>query len=273
MMGVSRGHSLEGTKMFYRIASGLILLLASALALPAQDTAALAKGKQLFSGMCSRCHGLTGGGGEGPNLNRPVLTFASDDQELLAIIRDGIPNTGMPRIRRMTDTELNSLVLYVRSLGRTTSAAATGSPEHGKSLYAKLGCSSCHTIAGEGGGFGPELTNIGTFRPPDYLRQAILDPGATLPRGVRTIPGRGFLEFLPVRVVTHDGQEVRGIRVNEDSFSIQVKDLNNQLHSFRKSELQTLDKQMGTSLMPNYTGKVAGAELDDLVAYLWSQGR
>ena len=53
-----------------------------------------------------------------------------------------------------------------------------------------------------------------------------------------------------------------------DSFSIQVKDLNNQLHSFRKSEIQTLDKQMGASLMPNYTGKVSGAELDDLVAYL-----
>ena len=157
------------------------LLIASALSLAAQQTATLAKGKQLFAGMCSRCHGLTGGGGEGPNLNRPVLTFASDDKELLAIIRDGIPNTGMPRIRRMTDTELNSLVLYVRSLGSTTGAAAAGNPVHGKSVYAKLGCSSCHTIAGEGGGFGPELSNIGAFRPADYLRQAVLDPGATLP--------------------------------------------------------------------------------------------
>ena len=259
--------------MFQRLSIAIPILLAFPHFAAAQDTSSMAKGKQLFAGMCSHCHGLTGGGGEGPNLNRPVLTFASDDKELLAIIRDGIPNTGMPRVRRMTDLELNSLVLYVRSLGSTGGASASGNPEHGKAVYAKLGCSSCHTIAGEGGGFGPELTTIGTFRPPDYLRQAILDPGATLPRGVRTVPGHGFLEYLPVRAVTRDGQEVRGVRVNEDSFSIQVKDMNNQLHSFRKSDLQTLDKQMGASLMPNYTGKVAGSELDDLVAYLWTQGR
>jgi cytochrome c oxidase cbb3-type subunit III len=255
-----------------RFAIGAGALMAFACCLAAEDTAGLAKGKQLFAGMCSRCHGLTGGGGEGPNLNRPTLTFASDDKELLAIIRDGIPNTGMPRVRRMTDSELSSLVLYVRSLGHTVITPATGNPEHGKAVYAKLGCSGCHTIAGVGGGLGPELTNIGAFRPPDYLRQAIVDPGATLPRGVRTVPGRGFNEFLPVRVVTRDGQEVRGVRVNEDSFTIQIKDAGNQFHSFRKSDLRTLEKENGQSLMPSYTGKVSGSELDDLVAYLWSQG-
>lgn len=252
--------------------SSIALVLVLACPLAAQDSAALAKGKQLFAGMCSRCHGLTGGGGEGPNLNRPVLTFASDDQELLAIIRDGIPNTGMPRVRRMTDTELNSLVLYVRSLGRVHGAVPKGDAEQGKAVYARLGCASCHTIAGEGGSFGPELTNIGAFRAADYLRQAIVDPGATLPRGVRSVPGRGFPEFLPVRVVTRDGQEVRGVRMNEDSFTIQVKDTGNRIYSFRKADLQTLEKETGRSLMPSYRGKVSGAELNDLVAYLWSHG-
>ncbi len=252
--------------------SPIALVLVLACPLAAQDSAALAKGKQLFAGMCSRCHGLTGGGGEGPNLNRPVLTFASDDQELLAIIRDGIPNTGMPRVRRMTDAELNSLVLYVRSLGRVHGAVPKGDPEQGKAVYAKLGCSGCHTIAGEGGSFGPELTNIGAFRPPDYLRQAIVEPGATLPRGVMTVPGHGFAEFLPVHVVTREGQEVRGIRLNEDSFTIQVKDTSNRIYSFRRDDLQTLEKETGQSMMPSYSGKVSDAELDDLVAYLWSRG-
>jgi cytochrome c oxidase cbb3-type subunit III len=258
--------------LIFRLVTAATLLTACTLSLRADDRATLAKGKELFAGMCSRCHGLTGGGGEGPNLNRPVLTFASDDKALLAIIRDGIPNTGMPRVRRMTDTELNSLALYVRSLGRVHGAVPKGDPEDGKAVYAKLGCSSCHTIAGEGGSFGPELTNIGAFRAADYLRQAIVDPGATLPRGVMTVPGRGFPEYLPVRVVTRDGQEVRGIRVNEDSFSIQVKDPGNRIYSFNKADLQTLEKETGQSLMPNYSGKVSGAELDDLVAYLWSRG-
>jgi cytochrome c oxidase cbb3-type subunit 3 len=253
--------------MTHRFATAALGLLAYASSLLAQSQE-LEKGKQLFS----HCHGLTGGGGEGPNLNRPVLTFASDDQALLAVIRDGIPNTGMPRVRRMTDTELHALVLYVRSLGRAAGVAATGNPVQGQAVYAKLGCSSCHTIAGDGGSFGPELTNIGGFRAPDYLRQAIVDPDAILPRGILVVPGRGLNEFLPVRIVTRQGQEVRGVRVNEDSFTIQVKDAGNQLYSFRKSDLQTLDKEIGKSMMPNYSGKISDSELDDLVAYLWRQG-
>jgi cytochrome c oxidase cbb3-type subunit 3 len=252
----------------YRFATA-ILLLWFAHSLNAQGAANVEKGKQLFLGMCSRCHGLTGGGGEGPNLNRPVLTHAADDQALLGIIRDGIPNTGMPRVRRMTEAELNSLLLYVRSLSQTAKVTVSGNPENGKSVYSKLGCSSCHTIAGQGGTFGPELSTIGTMRAPDYLRRAIVDPAANLPKGVMLVPGRGFNEFLPVRVVTQDGQEVRGLRVNEDSFTIQVKDASNQLHSFRKTDLRNLDKELGKSMMPDYSGKASASELDDLVAYLW----
>lgn len=252
----------------YRFASGVILLLALSYPLAAQGNGELERGKQLFLGMCSRCHGIQGGGGEGPNLNRPVLTRASDDPALLAIIRDGIPNTGMPRVRRMTDAELNALVVYVRSLGHVTQVAIGGNPENGKAVYAKLGCSSCHTIAGQGGTFGPELTSIGVLRAPDYLREAIVAPEAALPRGVLLVPGRGFNEFLPVRVVTREGQEVRGLRVNEDSFTIQVKDASNRLYSFRKADLQTLEKEIGKSVMPNFSGKTSASELDDLVAYL-----
>jgi hypothetical protein len=36
--------------------------------------------------------------------------------------------------------------------------------------------------------------------------------------------------------------------------------------------LQTLDKEIGKSLMPNYSGKTSASELDDLVAYLWGLG-
>jgi len=257
-------------KRFSPAVYNLVLILILAWPLAAQDSAALAKGKQLFLGMCSRCHGITGGGGEGPNLNRPVLERAPDDKTLLAVIRDGIPNTGMPRVRRMTDSELNSLVIFVRSLGKVEAADVSGNPANGRAVYAKLGCSGCHTVAGEGGDFGPELTNIGAFRAPDYLRQAIVDPAAALPKGIRAVPGRGFNEYLPVRVVMRDGQEVRGIRLNEDSFTIQVRDMSGQLHSFRKTDLQALDKEIGQSLMPNYSAKVSGSDLDDLVAYLWT---
>jgi hypothetical protein len=65
---------------------------------------------------------------------------------------------------------------------------------------------------------------------------------------------------------------VRGLRVNEDSFTIQIRDANNQLYSLRKADLQTLNKEIGKSLMPSYSGRVSGADLDDLIAYLASLG-
>lgn len=252
-----------------RLARDLILLLAlAAYPLAAQSGSEIEKGKQLFLGMCSRCHGVEGGGGEGPNLNRPVLSRAPDDQALADVIRDGIPERGMPRIRRFTDAELHAMVVYIRSLSRMSASAATGDPAKGKAIYQQSGCAGCHIIDGEGGNLGPELTGIGSRRAPDYLRQAIVDPGAALPRGTMQIPGHGFNEFLPVRAVTRDGHEIRGLRVNEDSFTIQLRDAGGQLHSFRKTDLQTLDKQVGQSLMPSYKSKIAGPALDDLVAYL-----
>jgi len=251
-----------------RFAGLLMLTSAAALPLAAQGSGDLEKGRQLFLGMCSRCHGAEGGGGEGPNLNRPVLSHAPDDAALEAVIRDGIPDRGMPRVRRFTDAELHAMALYVRSLGRTAAVALPGSPEKGKGVYQRAGCSSCHIIDGEGGNLGPELTSVGAHRAPDYLRDAIVDPAAALPRGVMPIPGRGFNEFLPVRVVTRDGRQVRGLRMNEDSFTIQVRDASNQFYSFRKAELQSLEKEMGKSLMPDYKARISGADLDDLVAYL-----
>jgi putative heme-binding domain-containing protein len=239
--------------------------------LEGQSKADLDKGKQLFDGLCSRCHGVEGTGGEGPNLNRPTLDRAQDDASLIEIIRNGIPAGGMPAVLKYgSNNEVHQLADYVRSLGRTAEEPITGDIKAGKTVYGKSGCSSCHMIDGEGRGFGPELTRIGGHRSPAYLRQAVMQPGAALPRGVQPIPGRGLDEFLPVRVVTRDGHEFRGIRINEDSFTIQLKDAGNAFHSFRKADLQVLEKQPDKSLMPSYEGRVSPDELNDLVAYLYS---
>jgi len=237
-----------------------------------QNSADIQKGKQLFEGLCSRCHGFDGTGGEGPNLNRPTLTRAQDDEALRAIIRDGIPDRGMPRVRRTTDNEQRQLVAYVRSLGRAAPAARAGDVQKGNAVYQRSGCASCHVIKGEGGVTGPELTNIGTQRGLDYLRQAILDPAKALPRGVQVVPARNLDEFLPVLVVTREGREIRGVRINEDSFTIQVRDANNQFHSFRKTDLRQIEKGFGNSLMPSFKDRLQGSEIEDLVAYLSNLG-
>ena len=249
----------------------LSILTVSLLAL-AQNPTDLQQGKQLFEGLCADCHGFEGTGGRAPSLNRPTLTRAQDDDSLRAIIRDGIPERGMPRVRRTTDNEQRQLIAYVRSLSRAAPASGGGDPQKGSAVYQRTGCSSCHVIKGEGGTVGPELTIIGTQRGPDYLRQAILDPGAALPHGSQPVPSRNLDEFLPVRIVTREGREVRGARINEDTFTIQVRDSNGQLHSFRKAELRQIEKEFGKSLMPAYKERLSTSEVGDLVAYLSSLG-
>ena len=245
----------------------VVFLIALTLA---QNPADIQKGKQLFEGLCADCHGFEGTGGRAPSLNRPTLSRAQDDESLRAIIRDGLPDRGMPRVRRTTDSEQRQLMAYVRSLGRTARVASIGDAQKGIAVYQRSGCASCHVVKGEGGTTGPELTTIGMQRGTDYLRQAIVDPAAALPHGTLPVPSRNLDEFLPVRIVTREGREVRGLRINEDTFTIQIRDSNNELHSFRKGELREIEKEFGKSLMPAFKDRLAASDVNDLVAYLSS---
>jgi putative heme-binding domain-containing protein len=234
------------------------------------DAADIAGGKQLFNGMCVECHGADGAGGDAPSLNRAKLRHAPNDAALVEILTNGIPNTAMPRVRRFTDNEMRQLVLYVRSLGKVADAKVPGDVVKGAAIYKNLGCASCHIVDGAGGNLGPDLSDVGIMRGTAYLRQAIVDPGAALPKGTLQVPARGYAEYLPLRIVTKQGGEVRGIRVNEDAFTIQVRDQAGKFYSFRKDDLELLEKQAGRSLMPAFANRVSAGELTDLVAYLAS---
>jgi cytochrome c oxidase cbb3-type subunit 3 len=236
----------------------------------ATATADIEQGKAIFAGACVVCHGVAGGGAMAPPLDRPTLVSAPDDASLQRVIREGIPERGMPRVRRFTDNELGQLTAYIRSLTRTT-APITGNAGAGAAVYDKMGCAACHIVRGQGGSFGPQLTNIGLARGPAYLRQAIVEPAAALPRSA-VMGLRGYDEYLPVQVVTPDGRKVRGVRVNEDAFTLQIREPSGALHSFRKADVRSISKEQGASLMPSYRARLSDTELDDLVAYLASIG-
>jgi putative heme-binding domain-containing protein len=248
--------------------AALVLMGATGIA-AAQSFTQPGAGKPLFDGLCQDCHGLNGTGDEGPALNHPL---GADDATLHKIIRDGIPERGMPRVRRMTEEEVDVLVSYVKSLGSVGPAKVVGNAEKGRAVYQRLACATCHVVNGQGGVLGPELTKIGQRRAPNYLREALLDPAKMRPKGVQGILQNGFTEYLPVSIVENNGRETRGIRVNEDSFTIQVRDANGKFYSFRKSQLTNVDKQFNRSMMPSYKDRLNAADTADLVAYLFSLG-
>jgi putative heme-binding domain-containing protein len=176
----------------------------------------------------------------------------------------------MPRIRRFTESELKQLVAYVRSVGRIPQDRVLGDAKNGAALYKNLACASCHIVAGEGGTLGPDLSDIGLMRGAAYLHEAVVAPDSALPKGTLSVLSRGYAEYLPVRTVTRQGREILGIRVNEDAFTIQVRDAAGKFYSLRKSDLDVLDKQAGKSIMPSFASRLTAAELTDLVAYLVS---
>jgi hypothetical protein len=60
------------------------------------------------------------------------------------------------------------------------------------------------------------------------------------------------------------------MRVNEDTFTIQLRDANNRLYSLQKGDLEALDKLEG-SLMPAYEKALCPSDIDHLVSYLASR--
>jgi putative heme-binding domain-containing protein len=227
---------------------------------PETSPADLKTGQQLFMGQCARCHGPKGEGGRGAVLAQPRLRHAPDDQTLFVVIRDGIKGTEMPGGYAVDTRETWQLAAYVRSLGRLAPETVPGDPKRGQELYqAKGHCGQCHIVSGQGGSLGPELTEIASRRSAAHLRAAVLDPASSLPEG-----------FLELRLVTKDGGRITGVRLNEDTFTIQVQDLNGGLHSFFKADLKELQRDTGKSPMPSFRGVFSASEVDDLVAYLAS---
>ncbi len=225
---------------------------------PAAEAAPVDRGHRLFDIHCARCHGVGGGGGEGPALTRPVLRYAPDDDALVTVIQEGIPRTAMIGTFSLSNAEASDVAAYVRSLGRVEQEVVTGDAGRGRIIYDEQACGACHIVAGDGRGIGPELTAIGELRGAEYLRQSLVDATAVVAEEYRVVTVRG-----------KGGETVRGVRVNEDDFAVLVRDADARLHTF-VLEGSTLRKEMGESLMPSYAKRLSSTEIEDLVAYLVS---
>jgi putative heme-binding domain-containing protein len=229
----------------------------------------LANGRAHFRIHCARCHGMLGEGGEGPSLKRPRLSHAPDDLSLFDVINDGIRGTGMPGTFGPNDETLWLIAGYVRSLGHLPPEEMPGDPEQGRQIYEeKGGCPTCHIAQGVGRGVGPELTDVGARRNLEYLRRSLTNPDADHPMISDWRTGN-INAFLTVRVVSELG-EYEGLRINEDEYSVQLRDLSGAIYSFDKAELIDLERAFGHSLMPGYDTVLTGSEIDHLASYLMS---
>ncbi len=237
-------------------------------------------GESEFRINCALCHGLGArGGGRGPDLTQAHKKHVHSDAEMFQVISNGIPGTAMPANGTngqgvgMTEEEIWQIITYIRRQEVKVPRQAVGNAGHGKELfYGDANCSLCHMVEGKGGRLGPELTTVGGSRTRDAIIDSVRHPSGKLAWGL-TEPTKEFpQEYESITVVTADGKEIKGVTLNEDSFSVQVMDTAEQVHLLEKDKLRSFQKSR-QSAMPNYgTDILKDEDLGDIVAYLISVG-
>ena len=235
------------------------------------DPVAIAGGRALFRIYCSFCHGLKAEGGlTGPELTRPDLTHSSTDQQMFQVISQGVLGTDMPPYDLPEDQIWQIMAFLAQTRSERQAVGADGDWQVGKTLYFGTGfCASCHMVGGEGGRLGPDLTRIGAMRSLEDLRESIRDPSADF--RTRTILDRPWTNYEPVTLVAADGSRITGVIRNEDTFTIQIMDQKEALHSRQKSSLKEIVR-LDHSLMPAYSrSMLSDTELRDLLTFLTQQ--
>jgi len=233
------------------------------------DQKAVTQGAVLFRQECVFCHGVGARGGmRGPDLTTGSWTHGGSDVDLFHTITDGVPGTAMPP-HKLTSDEIWQIVTYVRTVQQPLTPDI-GDPARDDALFVgTAGCSSCHMVRGRGGRLGPELSSVGSARSRAYLVESIRQPAKQLTEN-RVFGDGVTLKYDTVTAVTADGRTIVGVPMNEDTFTVQIMDTTERIHSLDKKTLKSI-RHEDRSLMPTYDrSRLPDADLDHLVAYLQS---
>jgi putative heme-binding domain-containing protein len=219
----------------------------------------IAYGAKLYDAQCTTCHGANGDGVGGVDLKAGKFRTAVTDQDLVRVILNGVPGTGMLAFR-FEPSELEGILAYLRNMNTfDPGSVKTGDAGRGRAIFEGKGnCTRCHRATDRGARVAPDLSDIGARRSPSSLMRSLVDPTSQMMPINR-----------PVRAVTRDGQVITGRRLNEDTYTVQLLDDRERLISLTKADLREYTIAT-TSPMPSYQSTLTPDERADLVAYLLS---
>ncbi|HKQ38360.1 MAG TPA: PVC-type heme-binding CxxCH protein [Verrucomicrobiae bacterium] len=168
------------------------------------------------------------------------------------------------------DEKLATLVLRSRLREEANSTSnlaalvrAQGNGKRGAEIFHRpeLGCIACHSVNGQGGTIGPDLSALGTAQPLDFIIGAILDPQKEIKEG-----------FMSISITTHDGEELQGYLRRESPDDLTIRDVL-QNRDIRLPRSRIKEKRQNGSVMPTgLVDSLSRAELADLIRYLSELG-
>jgi alcohol dehydrogenase (cytochrome c) len=185
----------------------------------------------------------------------------------------------MPAFAQFSTEQIWQVVSYIRSLTGPSSAVETvaGDVEAGHTVFeATAKCLDCHQVNGRGTPVGPDLSAAGNL-PAEQIQAKILNPNQPVAVGRGATPGggrggrggrRAATQSGVVVVTTLDGAEYRGIRRNEDVFSLQMIDLAGKLRLIEKSQIRQMRVETKSLMPDDYGSRLSAADILNLVAYL-----
>jgi putative heme-binding domain-containing protein len=214
----------------------------------------------------------------------PAFSNASDPKLGLALVEalkksPGIDALTPDEVRKLlnrfpADVQAAAEPLFVKLAARehaqeayltelvTKTLTVEGNPERGRQVFfsKKVGCAGCHRMEGQGGAVGPDLSQIGRFRDPRALMEAVVFPSSTI------VP-----DYRSFTIANKEGKTVSGMIVRETSDAIFLR--THELAEIRVARADVEDiSPSKVSIMPQGLEKtMSEQELADLLEFLFQR--
>jgi putative heme-binding domain-containing protein len=188
----------------------------------------------------------------------PAADFSTEQLRIVALHEDGELNALVRKHwGRLSGGTPEEKLAEMRRLNNDLNAGS-GNPARGHEVFMRV-CGACHTMFGEGGKIGPDLTSANRADR-EFLLASIVDPSAAIRK-----------EFLAYEVELTDGRALSGVIVDQSGGSLtlgtstgeRVTVPQSQITSVRESSISTMPESLAKLMKPQ--------ELRDLFTFLQSK--
>jgi putative heme-binding domain-containing protein len=138
-------------------------------------------------------------------------------------------------------------------------ALKKGDRSHGRFVFNQT-CAKCHTLFGEGGKIGPDLTGSQRVNN-EYLLTKLLDPSAVVAK-----------DYQLTIIVNKSGRSVSGI-VKEENDKVVTLQTENEVVRIPKADIEAREQSKQSMMPEGQLEKLSDAEVRDLFAYLAGPGQ